>query len=631
MLKKESEGVKVHANQVLGEDTGECLGMPFTSFGAILIFTSSRLDDGQVRCCVYTTLWGHSGRKVCWSAEVRIFHAFVAYLQLFMRVIGFGAFHSHERIWILDESSKFCFCHCLFGCRVGVVILFGHHVLGCHPFLKREKSCCLCCLGTIWRFLREDPLWGFLRNRTNVIALTEPLMTHVLDRWCFDGGRFVAMGQNKISNNRSFYHRTFSLHGTLPHSYRAFWDPSKGCRIGEAQNPGPDLIVTVSNPTSMNQKHHPYQQLPGHVHCISETAMTQTLIDESEPLYRSVGFKTFWGAAVPSHRLNKCGIPTRRGTSTGVAILTKDIHSKRCYGVIPQNWHSTCRLVECMIRVSSIDIKVICLYGVQSSAQNARSNTNALLSAAMYRSQTFPGPCIVAGDFNFLPCELEAWETCSALGFVDLTQIAKIKFPHKVFPTCKDSTHHDTILVNRYLSEKMVDFCVHIDKKFDVHAPLSVTFNLPVDGLYRSTWKLPTDVSNLGLDKFYLHETYSEMATEEVIGQILETASDNPDEAYRQWAALFEKSVDQGLRNQKTCGADIQHGCLRPFHKGRGQLPKIVLEHVPISFRKGYDKNYTPNSEASNINLRQITKQVRRIQSLSSRLAKWEKEFWGLS
>ena len=144
VLKKESEGVKVHANQVLGEDTGECLGMPFTSFGAILIFTSSRLDDGQVRCCVYTTLWGHSGRKVCWSAEVRIFHAFVAYLQLFMRVIGFEAFHSHERIWILDESSKFCFCHCLFGCRVGVVILFGHHVLGCHPFLKREKSCCLC-------------------------------------------------------------------------------------------------------------------------------------------------------------------------------------------------------------------------------------------------------------------------------------------------------------------------------------------------------------------------------------------------------------------------------------------------------------------------------------------------------
>ena len=364
-----------------------------------------------------TVLWG-------WIS----FYLFLSSILLSGRVFGFGAFHRHERICTLDESPKFCFCHCLFGGLVGVVILFGHHVLG-YLSLKSEKSCCLCCLGMIWWLLK-----GFLRMRTNLIALTEPLMTHVLDRWCSDGGRLDAMRQNKNFNNLSFYRRTFSLHGTLPYSYRAFWDPTKGCRIGEARNPGPDLIVTVSNPTSMNQKHHAYQELPGHVHCISETAMTQTLIDESDPLYRSVGFKTFWGAAVPSHRLNKCGIPTRRGTSTGVAILTRDIHSKRCFDVMPQNWHSTCRLVECTIRVRSIDIKVICLYGVQSSAQNARSNTNALLSAAMYRSQTFSGPCIVAGDFNFLPCELEAWETCSALGFVDLTQIAKIKISTQSIP-----------------------------------------------------------------------------------------------------------------------------------------------------------------------------------------------------
>ena len=94
------------------------------------------------------------------------------------------------------------------------------------------------------------------------------------------------------------------------------WNPYLGCRIGEAKNPGPDLVITVSNPTSLNQKHLAYQQLPGHVHCVAETAMTQGLIDESEPLYRAAGFKCHWGAPVPSHRLNKCGLPTRRGTST---------------------------------------------------------------------------------------------------------------------------------------------------------------------------------------------------------------------------------------------------------------------------------------------------------------------------
>ena len=460
-------------------------------------------------------------------------------------------------------------------------------------------------------------------------TLTKTLKTHVLDLWCSDGCRLVSRGRISADDRNnsscpSFYQQGFLMLGQCDVAGR---DHTKGCRIGEAKNPGPDLIVTVSNPTSMNQKHSAYQQLPGHVHCVAETAMTQTLIDESAPLFRAAGFKCHWGAPVPSHRLNKCGLPTRRGASTGVAILTKDIHSKHCFDPMPNNWHSTCRIVECMIRVQSIDIKVISIYGVQSSAQNAKSNTNALLSAAMYRSQAFPGPCIVAGDFNFRPSELEAWETCRALGFVDLTEVAKHKFPHKVFPTCKDSTNHDTILVNHFLAERFVDFCVHIDKKFDVHAPLSVTFQLPVDGLYRSTWKLPADISNLGLEKCILHDTYNEIATEDVINQIVELSVHDPDEAYCQWASLFEKSVDLGLRQQKLCGAHMQHGCLRPFHKGRGRLPKIVREHVPISFRKGCENNYTPKSDASNVNLRQKTKQVRRLQALISRLTKWNLEY----
>ena len=294
---------------------------------------------------------------------------------------------------------------------------------------------------------------------------------------------------------------------------------------------------------------------------------------------------------------------------------------------MPSNWHSTCRIVEAMIRVKSIDIKVICIYGVQSSAQNARSNTNALLSAAMYRSQTFPGPCIVAGDFNFQPDELEAWETCTTLGFVDLTTVAKHRFPHKVFPTCRDSTNHDTVLVNQHLAERVVDFKVHIDKKFDVHAPLSVTLDLPFDGLFRSTWKLPADISVLGLDKHVLLETYNDLATNDVIDEIQKLTREDPDEAFRRWSALFEKAVDKGLRVQKSCGAQVEHGYLRPFHRGRGNLPKIIREHVPISFRRGGHHVYSPESEASNVHLRQMTKQVRRIQALSSRIAKWNHEY----
>lgn len=559
-------------------------------------------------------------------------------VQLICDVCVFLCVYRHQHSTgdaLSGESFNLCFRHC-----VGTAILkhgdiyvivvhpcfdFSCHRLGIGVFGPHFQFCVRISLWSVWFWISFSNL---LAIGIFLITLSRSMMTHVLDRWCSDWKRIGCLGHCMYLF--SFHCHSYFRRGILPrhlHFDITSWDRYKGSRVGEAKNPGPDLVVTVSNPTSLNQKHLAYQQLPGHVHCVAETAMTQTLIEESEPLYRAAGFKCHWGAPVPSHRLNKCGLPTRRGTATGVAILTKDVHSIRCFESMPGNWHSTCRIVESMIRVNSIDIKVICIYGVQSSAQNAKANTNALLCAAMYRSQTFPGPCIVAGDFNFRPNELEAWETCTALGFVDLTVIAQQRFPHKVFPTCRDSTNHDTILVNQPLSERLIDFQVHIDKKFDVHAPLSVTLQLPVNGLFRSTWKLPIDISKLGLEKFILHESYRDLATDDIIDHIMNTSANDPDDAFRQWAILFEKSVDQGLRTQKSCGAQVEQGCLRPFHKGRGALPKIVREHVPISFKKGCSLNYTPQSDASNVKLRQMTKQVRRVQALFSRVAKWNREY----
>ena len=406
------------------------------------------------------------------------------------------------------------------------------------------------------------------------------------------------------------------------------WFPAfSACRIGEATNPGPHLTITVSNPTSVNGKEEHYSNLPGQVHCISETALTQSMLDETTSKFRRHGFRCHWGAFVPGHRTNKCGIQTRRGMSSGVAILTKSVASRMCLHKMPSQWNSTCRLTECMIRVRSVDVKIICLYGFQSSAVDARAHTNALLIAALNRSQTFNGPCCIGGDFNFKPNNLESWSIAQSLGFHDLTQLSETRFPHKIFPTCKDSTNHDTLLVNTPLLHRFTDVEVHIDRKFDAHAPISFTFDLPIDGVYRTVWKMPCDISSLDLDKSFFQDAYNTLANNLEIENILQKADSDPDGAYHDWACLFENSAHLGLKRQCLAGISSQHRGLKQLHRGRGIKPKITHQQVPQSIKGTGKLAYHPETDSTTVKLRQWTKQVRRLQALISRLRKWEKTF----
>ena len=67
----------------------------------------------------------------------------------------------------------------------------------------------------------------------------------------------------------------------------------------------------------------------------------------------------------------------------------------------------------------------------------------------------------------------------------------KTKWPEKVVGTCRGATNNDTLLIPACLVEQMIDFKVHTDDKFDIHAPLTVVFNIPVNGLYTRQWKQP--------------------------------------------------------------------------------------------------------------------------------------------
>lgn len=192
-------------------------------------------------------------------------------------------------------------------------------------------------------------------------------------------------------------------------------------RVGEAQNPGPvsssslGFSMTVSNPCSLSDKHDHYADMPGHIHCVSETSQTAFAQERTQKAYRSKGLSIQWGHPVPSQRLNRIGCGTVRGLSTGVAMLTSLPHMA-CQDPLPTGWAETCRIVEGLFRVGPLTLKVVTLYGFQPSLENARTMTNSLLAAALDRAQRFPGPTVIAGDFNFSPMQLEIWPELARFG-----------------------------------------------------------------------------------------------------------------------------------------------------------------------------------------------------------------------
>ena len=291
----------------------------------------------------------------------------------------------------------------------------------------------------------------------------------------------------------------------------------KGVRIGEALHPGPVptcLKITISNPTSVNHKAEQYTLLNSHIHCVSETSLTESSQVYMSKQYAKCGFKSVWGHPVPSQKIGLTGQPVRRGMSTGVAILST-LPIKPPAVPTPQQLAQTCRFVEAFVRIGHLTLQVVSIYGFQPSAKDSKEKTNAILAAALSRAEHYKGLTIIGGDFNHRPESLEIWDEFRSRGYVDVTTVAKTRWPSKVIGTCRGATNNDTLLIPMSLLNRMTDFQVHTDDKFDIHAPLTVSFDIPVDGICTRQWKLPASLDSLDIDPSFFEHAYTSTLTED--------------------------------------------------------------------------------------------------------------------
>eukprot|EP00438_Fugacium_kawagutii_P008120 Skav222141 [mRNA] locus=scaffold1181:1085966:1091954:- [translate_table: standard] len=357
--------------------------------------------------------------------------------------------------------------------------------------------------------------------------------------------------------------------------------------------------------------------------------MTRLAQEVAGAKYKKAGFATLWGHPSPSQRMTCVNMPSLRGMSNGVATLAT-CPSMPAIEELPRLWSQTCRIMECFVQLQHVVVKIITVYGWQSSIEDSREMTSSLLGAALSRAKMFPGLSVIGGDINHHPESLAVWPEMAAAGFVNVLTVAKARWPNTTFPTCRDSTYHDTLLIPRDLLAHLSKVEVHIDKKFDCHAPMSAHFSIPVNGLFRSAWTMPKTWEDLSIQADKLASDYTALLPQAKFDQLLELAATNPNEAYLRWCRAVEKAVGKAADMSNFDGigaAPVSNGRLARAFSGRGKLPKVTKKMTPTIARVSSSHAYMPLCEDQPILLRQKTKQVRRISALLSRLRKWERVF----
>eukprot|EP00438_Fugacium_kawagutii_P020099 Skav232651 [mRNA] locus=scaffold2334:181157:185911:+ [translate_table: standard] len=257
--------------------------------------------------------------------------------------------------------------------------------------------------------------------------------------------------------------------------------------------------------------------------------------------------------------------------------------------------------------------------------------TSSLLGAALLRAKNYPGLTVIGGDINHVVDDLPIWQEFLAAGYSNLFTVCKRRWPLDVYPTCRDATFNDTLLLPSAMVTLLSGIKVHIDRKFDCHAPVTATFAVPTVGLLRSMWALPKTWDGVEIDMNALEAAYDATISEVEFAEVVRLAPDKPNDAYVRWCQKLEKAVGKVARvtddDMPTISAP--QGLPRAY-RGRGKKPKLVQKAAPTTARITSAPVFMPPSDDQPVLLRQRIKQVRRISCLLSRVRKYEQQYGGL-
>ncbi len=239
-----------------------------------------------------------------------------------------------------------------------------------------------------------------------------------------------------------------------------------GCRIGEAQHPGPGSSVEwqfgIFNPSGLCSKTDQVVHMPGEIWVASETHLTQSGV---------VKLRTGLKALRSHYRYVVPGAPCLQRSSTdvgifsGVAMISAHPARPLPHGFCQDSFRSS-RIQVAGVQVADQWVHVGMLYGVPKGQTHCQAlfQTEVLLEQLVDRiGCQVQGPRIVCGDFNFEEDCLYQTQRLKAMGFVEVQTYALYRWGLPVVPTGRGSKKLDQIWISAELQSQLIDVQVQHD------------------------------------------------------------------------------------------------------------------------------------------------------------------------
>ena len=392
------------------------------------------------------------------------------------------------------------------------------------------------------------------------------------------------------------------------------------------------LQVAVANPTSLARSAEKFNSFSFDICMVSETSATKYVQRTYAAQYKKQGLHLVWGCDVPSQQLRRDATESIRGLALGVALISKpSVTIRPTRQRLPEHWERTCRIMVGYAQLPSMSVRLICVYGVQCSAQGSFQKNLSIWRLILHLCSQSDIPTIVGGDFNLKPQTLNLWEDFVRLGFGEAFEQHEIAHGVLLPPTCKGATRHDTLIYSHHFvksfSHAEVDGC----KAFPSHDPLIVSFRMRMHNFVHRAISMPEPLhGDILTSDIFKHEQDKQVAdcvmhscertdailAHKIITNNLQEIGGAFENAYCQTVDVFNMYQGESCSIEKPKVGKF--GRLTPKEPHKVKLKQTV--------KKAREGAYEPKKETFCLRTIQWVKQLRRVEAMCIRAKKYKNE-----
>eukprot|EP00438_Fugacium_kawagutii_P017856 Skav229919 [mRNA] locus=scaffold3709:10405:15534:- [translate_table: standard] len=387
--------------------------------------------------------------------------------------------------------------------------------------------------------------------------------------------------------------------------------PESLMRVGEASNPGPDVLrLGTFNPGQLLGHEQTVTEWGSGIWCASETSHTVTAQKLSAGRLRKAKMNSLWSPPVPCHSNNTGSM---RGKASGVAILTH-LPVVPYPALMSDDIAASSRLVEGLVDLGAgVTMYVASVYGPTHNATyfDPWSILASLCTCAFEHAHAFNGPAVVVGDFNVDLQQLPCWDAMAKRGWVDAAFFDATRRGQTPKATSRGNARKSFILVNHWLLQALLQCDVMETYDFDTHPLLIAEFGISSLLKPRCVWNLPASTDDFFFDDSLLQTVVAreQECRRDQFEHAMRTG--DSEEALRQINLTFETAMQEAVVDTDGTPMSLPRRCLG---RSRKKLRKLKCAADPV-LRVGRSGDYTPQVCQPSIRIRQWTRQVRRLQS----------------